>query len=192
MVRDSRAASVPTEFTFTERDGGFNRKALTNHTGLGWGEANVFPSGLKAGDDSDPLEEGGAPTSEEAAVAENFCGEAAEGGFKPTQGWGEQGGVGDVVREGVDDMGDAFDHGHQDLGAEFRPEGKLPPHDGTDVIFVKRHNAIRDGRQPRPDLTLLMQNESDFVFGVFEGFQEVPQERMHEAERAELDGGFGS
>ena len=96
VLGNSSPAFVPAEFTFTERDGGFDGKALANHTGLGWGEMNVVAAGLKAGDEADLFEERGAPTSEEAAVAEDFLGQAAEGGFKPPKRRGEQSGIGDV------------------------------------------------------------------------------------------------
>ena len=119
MMRDSSQALVPAEFPFTQRDEGFDGKALADHSGVGRREMNVFAAGLKAGHHPCLFEKGNAPAGKEAAISQNFLGQASEGGFEPTQSRGDEGGVGDVVLEGLDHMGHSFDNGHQDLGSEL-------------------------------------------------------------------------
>ena len=192
MRRNASQAFVPTEFPFAQGDDGFNGKALADHADLGLGEMNIFAPGLKAREDADFLKEADAPTSEEAAIAENSFGQPAESGLEPTKGGGDQGGVGDVVGKGVDDVGDAFDKGDQDLRTEFGSEGKLPPHNRTDVIFVKRDNPMGNRGDSLANLALLMKNDPNFLFGLFKGFQEIPQARIVFAGGTELKSGFGS
>lgn len=142
MMRDASQALAPAELSFSQRDESFNGEPLANHARIGRGEMNVFAARLKARDDADAFEEADAPASEEAAVPEHFLGETTESGFEPTKGGSDEGCIGDIVLEGVDNVGDAFDDGHQYLGTELGSQGKLSSHNGTDMIFVEGNDPV--------------------------------------------------
>lgn len=142
MMRNAGEALIPKEFSFSQRDESFNGKTQTNIARIGLGEMNIFSTRLKAGDDADFFKATHAPTSEEAAIPENLFWQSSEGGFEPAKSGSDKSCVGDIVLEGVDNMGHPFDDGHQYLGAELRSQWKLSSHNRADVIFVKRNNPI--------------------------------------------------
>ena len=72
MVWNARQALAPTEFAFAQRDEGFNGKALANHSRIGRRKMNVFTAGLETGHQPYFFEKGHAPTSEEAAIPDDF------------------------------------------------------------------------------------------------------------------------
>jgi hypothetical protein len=161
-------------------------------TGRRGRDVDVFSSGLKAWNDADGLEEFCAPTCPEATVTENLFGKPAEGGLEPAQGRGEEGRIRHIMIESLDDASGPFDNGHQDFRAKFRWQRELAPDDGSNVILVKRDDPVGNGDEAGANLSLLVEDDLDFMFGLLERLEKNPQKRIFSALRPERAGGFPS
>lgn len=192
MVRISGTAAAPAEVSFAQGDESLDSQALANGTTISARKRDVMTPRLDTGSDADGANEAGTPTRKESTITQELTGQAAEGGFEPTESGGEQCGIGDIALERVDDIDAPSEDGDKDFGTELCAQREFAANDGTDVVFVKRNNAVRDGSETASDGALLMEDDPGFGFDLFEGFQEVPDFRILTTARSQQMSGSGA
>ena len=93
--------------------------------------------------------------------------------FEPNQSGQDQGGIGDVVLEDLNDVSPSAVDGDEDFRAELCGERELAPHDRADMILMKRDDPPGNGEPAVIDLLLLVEDDLDFPAGSFKPLEEA-------------------